>query len=307
VSSFVCILSYGRYSWLSKVRFLLPLNEFLANSHLHPGRTHKVKHLWAYMLLGQLVAISAASNLFYLALSRSPSVPSSAPSKSVETRTTPLLYAPLLLSLLTIAISPHTSTETFLPNLLAMHALLVVPLLAYAPVSASQRRPNIRLSTLVAVLTLTNVLIRFRTDVVAAYSVLGRPLPSLPTSFYFPNLPEIITAIKVVLATPVATLTSAIANFLASVASAVWTTLHSHPAQSSIGWDVVWTAASLGVWVFASRDSGEKKDGQGRRRPEERGRGVFIALVGLPGLVSKLTGPWARTPGIPGGQEMKTD
>jgi hypothetical protein len=29
---------------------------------------------------------------------------------------------------------------------------------------------------------------------------------------------------------------------------AAWRVLHSHPAQSSIGWDVVWTTISFFVW-----------------------------------------------------------
>lgn len=29
-----------------------------------------------------------------------------------------------------------------------------------------------------------------------------------------------------------------------------WKVLHSHPAQSSIGWDVIWTTISFFVWKF---------------------------------------------------------
>jgi len=29
-----------------------------------------------------------------------------------------------------------------------------------------------------------------------------------------------------------------------------WETLYSHPAQSSIGWDVIWTTASFLIWEF---------------------------------------------------------
>ncbi|TFY70848.1 hypothetical protein EVG20_g2147 [Dentipellis fragilis] len=35
------------------------------------------------------------------------------------------------------------------------------------------------------------------------------------------------------------------------LARALWTTLHAHPAQSSIGWDVVWTTIAFAVWARA--------------------------------------------------------
>jgi hypothetical protein len=33
-----------------------------------------------------------------------------------------------------------------------------------------------------------------------------------------------------------------------TLAVTAWRVLHSHPAQSSIGWDVVWTTISFFVW-----------------------------------------------------------
>ncbi|KAJ7627780.1 hypothetical protein DFH06DRAFT_1006882 [Mycena polygramma] len=34
-----------------------------------------------------------------------------------------------------------------------------------------------------------------------------------------------------------------------NLALKAWDVLHSHPAQSSIGWDVIWTSISFVVWL----------------------------------------------------------
>ncbi|KAF9459621.1 hypothetical protein BDZ94DRAFT_1324675 [Collybia nuda] len=281
------------------------------------GRAKSIKHLWAYMLLGQLVAISVASNLFYLAILHS--TPTQRSSK-LQNRVTPLVTVPLVVSLLTIVVSPHTNTRTFLPNLLTMHALLVIPLLTSTPL-ASTRQPNaVRISKLITFISLTIVFLRFRTDIVAAFAVIGRSLPS-PVSFvyslsgFLPEQPSpsplhaIIYTIKALvqpvstfLATPISNYTSAFTHFISAALVEVWDTLHSHPAQSSIGWDVVWTSASLGAWVLGGGGRGgvvvidsEVPIRLLRNRREVRriGRGVFVSLVGFPGLVSSLTEPWA--------------
>ncbi|TFY51358.1 hypothetical protein EVG20_g11037, partial [Dentipellis fragilis] len=115
------------------------------------GRTHRVKHLWAYMLLGQLVAISVASCLFYEELlffprsriSLSPSVAKS-PSKRLPGNTTtastpiptcrlplpPTTYLPVIFStILTILLPTALTQGLFFPALLAIHILLIIPLL----------------------------------------------------------------------------------------------------------------------------------------------------------------------------------
>src|SRR6266404_2523969 len=45
-------------------------NLWLFCNRLRLGGERRVRHVWAYMLFGQLVAISVASNLFFLALPR---------------------------------------------------------------------------------------------------------------------------------------------------------------------------------------------------------------------------------------------
>ncbi|EDR06360.1 uncharacterized protein LACBIDRAFT_294714 [Laccaria bicolor S238N-H82] len=163
------------------------------------GPQHHVKHLWAYMLLGQLVAISVASNLFYIALLLSE--PSPLPKNS---RANPRLWLSVLISLLSVATSPFTNERTFLPNLLVMHALLFLPLL-WTPKSPS--RFSLHTSMLYLIIFVISAAIRART--VIAATVVSNDSP-------FTN---------------------------------AWNILHSHPAQSSIGWDVVWSTLSFITWT----------------------------------------------------------
>lgn len=168
------------------------------------------------MLLGELVAISVASNLFYLAICLS------APPIRSEKSNSPLLAPPglwlsVFLALITVGISPFTSESTFLPNLLLMHALLFVPLFSKPPTNVTgQNRFSIRIRTLYSLITVFALVLRLRT----ISSVLS----------YMPK-----------------------GQTLRSVAVIVWRILHSHPAQSSIGWDVIWTTVSFFIWTAMSR------------------------------------------------------
>ncbi|KAA1476321.1 hypothetical protein DENSPDRAFT_867255 [Dentipellis sp. KUC8613] len=212
------------------------------------GRTHRIKHLWAYMLLGQLVAISVASCLFYLALllfprpklSPSPSTPKS-PSKrptaaTIPTRRLPLpptTYLPVLLStLLTMLLPPALTHGLFLPILLAIHILLVLPLLPLP--QHPHPRLALRTRTLHALLLLLALLARILTSrAVLHTSALSLAHTSAPPLAHTSAPPLAHT------------------SALARVPGELWATLHAHPAQASIGWDVVWTTLAFAVWARA--------------------------------------------------------
>ncbi|KAJ7198839.1 hypothetical protein GGX14DRAFT_319990, partial [Mycena pura] len=171
------------------------------------GRRHQVKHIWAYMVFGQLVAISVASNLFYLALVLA-GPPSATPHPS-SLHASPSLWIPVLLSLGTVVASPLTDDRTFLPNLLLMHSLILIPLLVpAAPIRKS--RFSLGLSTLYILVFGAALVLHTR----ATSTALGEPMVSAP-------------------------------EFVRNA----WSVLHSHPAQSSIGWDVIWTSISFVVWL----------------------------------------------------------
>jgi hypothetical protein len=148
------------------------------------------------MLFGQLVAISVASNLFFLAL------PPKAEMKlraSTQKTVPAVLWLSVLASLLTVFLVPHSLRHNyFLTNLLIMHALLVIPLLH--PVASA--RLHIRTRTLYQIIALLAVIARLRTTL---SMMTGR--------------------------------------------STLWAVLTSHPAQASIGWDVVWTTITFLRWI----------------------------------------------------------
>ncbi len=164
------------------------------------GRRYGIKNAWAYMLLGQVVAISVAANLFYLAILLSPQYSNPKPRGAAPY----VLWLPVLCSLLNVFISPFTKEETFLPNLLVMHAVLILPLL----LPLAGRSLSISYSSLYSIILISAVVMRLKTTYLAISE----------TDFL---------------------------SFLASTLE----TLHSHPAQSSIGYDVVWTTISFVAWV----------------------------------------------------------
>ncbi|KAJ7139086.1 hypothetical protein C8R44DRAFT_301105 [Mycena epipterygia] len=175
------------------------------------GRRHRVKLIWAYMLLGQLVAISVASNLFYLSLVLATNPPSPVARPS-DLRAPPSLWIPVLISLGTIAISPLTDDRTFLSNLLLMHSLIIVPLLVPDMPFIQPRKSwgSMGMSTLYILVFVAALAMHTR----ATSNALGDPAQSA-TEF----------------------------------AHNAWSILHSHPAQSSIGWDVIWTSVSFVAWL----------------------------------------------------------
>jgi hypothetical protein len=162
------------------------------------------------MLLGQLVAISVASNLFYLSLVLATPLPLA--SRASSQFAPPALWIPVLISLGTVATSPFTDDRTFLPNLLLMHSLIVVPLLVPDNLFHQPRKPflSIGIPTLYVIVFIAALAMHTR----ATSNALGDPAVSV-TEF----------------------------------AKNAWNVLHSHPAQSSIGWDVIWTSISFVVWL----------------------------------------------------------
>ncbi|THU98956.1 hypothetical protein K435DRAFT_795244 [Dendrothele bispora CBS 962.96] len=184
------------------------------------GQRHKIQRIWAYMLLGQLVAISVASNLFYLALSLSPHNP--VEKRSQPLRAKPILWISIFTSLFTVAYTPYTSEKTFFPNLLVMHVMLTIPLI-YVSLRKYSSNPSERFTT------------SFKT----LYAFI----------FIFASLIRIRTVIAAFQAVPYYTDVRSVVNLMPLV-GALWETLHSHPAQSSIGWDAVWTSGSFVIWAW---------------------------------------------------------
>ncbi|KAF9508014.1 hypothetical protein BS47DRAFT_1303334, partial [Hydnum rufescens UP504] len=118
-----------------------------------------------------------------------------------------------------------TETKWFLPNLLVMHALLLPPLLSSASSRLQPKLLSIPTQTLYVIIATLSLLIRSRTLASTPYFSDAVKAPLSAGTLYLENL---------------------------------WSTLHSHPANSSLGYDVIWTAVSYLIWV-ASGEDGTKK------------------------------------------------
>ena len=110
------------------------------------------------MLLGQIVAISVACNLFFTLLSVTE------PKRGARLYARPTLWLSVLASLVTVAISPYTDETTFLPNLLVMHVLLIIPLATDSVTTAKDAgRLCLSIDSLYTLIMLAGFLLRVRT------------------------------------------------------------------------------------------------------------------------------------------------
>ncbi|KAF9445656.1 hypothetical protein P691DRAFT_805333 [Macrolepiota fuliginosa MF-IS2] len=137
--------------------------------------------------------------------------PQPVPEKKADNRVPPLVWASAFLALVTVAFSRFTDDRTFFPNLLTMHGLIILPLLSSQPFTSS--RYSISLATVYFVIYTASLVIRLYTLRVAIAGLQGQDLNPL--------------------------------GFL----MAAFDVFYSHPAQSSIGWDIIWTTVSFFVWV----------------------------------------------------------
>jgi hypothetical protein len=257
VSSYAYSLrEYGRFFLLLKVCVSGRSVSITLYAHLRDlGKRHNITYLWAYMLLGQIVAISVASNLFYLALVLSERSLSSRNKLSLKKTVSARLVVSVLLSLVTVALSPFTSPKTFLPNLLVMHVLLFVPLISIATTSSSSETSfSVNLNTLYRVIHLACAGIHIRTVIAA--------VGSLQTS-----------------------------SKSADIFKDAWKILYSHPAQSSIGWDVIWTSLSFIAWILLRPPRGYN-DGLGMLNKYYYGIAMYLMLA-TPVASIAVTAPYA--------------
>jgi len=245
------IRCHGRYISEPNQSYFVLILVYLA------GRRYQIKHLWAYMLLGQLVAISIAANLFYLAIFLS--APSTPRNDRLSRSASPKIWLSVLLSLATIALSPFTSRQTFLPNLLVMHVLLFVPLISGSERGSKQKpgRYSMDTSTLYRLVCIIALGIRARTTVAA---------------IAFLNLDWTKAS-------------------LSAVVSAIWDTLYSNPAQSSLGWEVIWNSVSFIAFIIA------RPVGSDLGRSDMRvSRSVPFLLLATPVASLGVTAPYVLQP-----------
>ncbi|KAJ3572017.1 hypothetical protein NP233_g3362 [Leucocoprinus birnbaumii] len=124
---------------------------------LTEARRGTVRYAWAYMLLGQVVAISFAQGLFLVAVSLSPKR-----TRTITSQPSPALASSSILSSLTVLLTPFTvDTIYYLPNLLAMHFLLIIPLVpSFSSFHSIPILSSLRYSSLYLVLTILSLISR---------------------------------------------------------------------------------------------------------------------------------------------------
>lgn len=188
-----------------------------------------IKHKWAYMLLGQMVAISVAWSLALLASG-------STVNQLKRGRLSLTVVIPVTLSFWNILVVPQTTASfdgKFLTNLTMMHALLFVPLLPVGDFG-----PKVGAIGFCAFLTVLGLVIRVRTTIRVLFylGIANHPF------FDMANYP--FDTLVLLWHSP------------SKIIEAAWSVLHSHPAQASIGWDIVYTNLIWLVWSSNTRGEG---------------------------------------------------
>lgn len=195
---------------------------YSAKAHIIPSsasRRPQFEHLaWQYMILGQIVAISFASSLFLAKLS----LPRHRAQTRARAGSTRLLEISVFIALATVLIVPATVTgPAFLPNLLAMHAIIVLPLIQLARGSSQM------------------------TDTVER-----KNSPQAMQSRNFKQLYFAAAAAALLLHVKNNWPVFASVNSLEEFGKVFWSTVNLHPAQSSISWDVMCTNAIWQLWSW---------------------------------------------------------
>lgn len=181
------------------------------------GSRRRIPYIWAYMILGQVVAISVASSLFFAVMLAYPPVIN----KSVSEKLLWMLALSTVGGIITVIISPYVAaTEGFMPNLLVMHILLIFPL-------ASKKFIPL-----------------------PAFSSIKTPLfiITLYTFAAGANLSIYINQWLVCLST----LEVQSNSFISDVYSMLLGTFFGHPAQSSISYDIVCMQIISIAWMCTS-------------------------------------------------------
>ncbi|KAG2199986.1 hypothetical protein INT47_000336, partial [Mucor saturninus] len=188
------------------------------------GSRRRIPYVWAYMILGQVVAISVASSLFFAVMLVYPS----GFHQNVSKRLLWTLGASTVGGIITVIISPYVaSTGEFMPNLLVMHILLIFPLASkkfiYMPQFGSISTPLI---------------------IITLYTFAAGANLSIYINQWL---------------TCLATLEVKSGSFICDVYTALIGTFFGHPAQTSISYDIVCMQIISVAWMLISSKIRDKE------------------------------------------------
>ncbi|KAF2130391.1 hypothetical protein P153DRAFT_422310 [Dothidotthia symphoricarpi CBS 119687] len=208
------IVGETRYWWSHQIFFFaLGLGLYLEQKGVRRGITYT----WAFMLLGQIVAISVATNLFLLTVLLSPPLPPASPS-TTTTRSPKWLSSWLitLLSIIATVIPAWLLTDahywhspSFMPVLLTPHAALMI-------------------------LPLARIFFPTR-------SLSGGNTEFLDKAYN--RMWQLVLGTGALMLVKTTANAYAVAGF-----QGIWTTLLGHPAVSSVGFDVIFCWVSWVCW-----------------------------------------------------------
>ncbi|GAA95968.1 uncharacterized protein L969DRAFT_53805 [Mixia osmundae IAM 14324] len=178
------------------------------------SQRRQIRHAWLFMLMGQMVAISVASSLFFAAWL-------AATSTTIPMKDTRLLTQICILAVASVLFVPGTITpkgaqSNFLPVILGMHAIIISPLVWRAREPSSPANEQ-RLRGTYLVSALMSGLIHLVNYVAVFERVTDQPDLLARTGRVMQLLEETISI---------------------------------HPAQSSITWDTIMTSAVACLWIL---------------------------------------------------------
>lgn len=183
------------------------------------GTRRNIPYVWAYMILGQVVAISVASSLFFAVILVSNPIANKEPSNNLKRS----LCLSTIGGIVTVIVSPYVATTSaFMVNLLIMHILLVFPLIHLQESSSSSS-------------TTFNLVL---------YTLAASANFSIYVNQWCRCLDTLIPLSK---------------NLLHDIYHQIITTFFHHPAQSSISYDIVCMQFISVAWMWTYSKSEYKQ------------------------------------------------
>jgi hypothetical protein len=253
-------------SWVSQINnSLSPYINCLTSDST--GHRYNIPYLWVYMLLGQIVAISFAQNLFYLAIILSsaskPRPPHQTSQHHSSSSSSSFIWRllPTLISLLSTAIVPFTvHTRYFMPILLVPHLLLFVPTLPKWSLHHSRKDTQ----TFQWIFTAYLILFLGITTYTAFTSKVPIPMRRAVTTCAMEPAQQL----------PLMVPNDDGFGWMSWRLRRLLGTIFEHPAVSSVSWDVICCTVSAAVWWGIvgefGFDGGEDSSSEVEQKKEKR-------------------------------------